>query len=200
MWLLRGWNHVSSVAQRMFITAMVRFYPPIRRGRNNIMTVSAISNRVDYDGDDAVVAFGFSFPIIDTSDLKVYVRTTATGAEVLQAETTDYVVSATNNDYSTGGTVTMVVAPAATETLTIVRAMPVTQVSTFEDSKVLRVAALEAAVDKLTMLVQDLIEIVDRCVKAPVTDAVSLTYEAGNSVARASTSVIWDADGNLDES
>lgn len=164
------------------------------------MSISGTTNRVDYDGDDAVVAFAFTFPIIDTSDLKVYVRTTATGAEVLQDETTHYTVSATNNDYSTGGTVTMVTAPASTETLTIVRAVPVTQEAGFVDSGVLRLAAVEAAMDKLTMLVQDLIEVVARCVKAPVTDDASLDYEAGNSVDRASTDLVWDADGSIDES
>lgn len=155
---------------------------------------------MDYDGDGAVVAFSFSFPIIDTSDLKVYVRTTSTGARVLQTETTDYVVSATNNDYSTGGTVTMVTAPASTETITIVRAVPVTQEANFADSGKLRLAAVVAAMDKLTMLVQDLTEIVARCVKAPVSDDVSLDYEADNSVGRASKSLVWDASGNIDES
>nr|MBC8217323.1 hypothetical protein [Planctomycetota bacterium] len=158
--------------------------------------VTGVSNRVDYDGDDATVAFAFTCPITETSDLDVYVRTIATGVAVAQAETTHYSVSATNNDYSTGGTVTMVAAPASTETLTIVRAMPATQEAEFADSGVLRMTALEGALDKLTMLVQDLTEVVARCPKAPVTDDGPVMV-LPNSVDRGDKWLIFDSEGGV---
>lgn len=160
--------------------------------------VTTTTNRVDFDGDDSTVAFSFSFPLPEgPSDLEVRVRTIATGVEVLQVLTTDYSVSATNNDYSTGGTVTMVVAPAATESLTILRASAETQQSVFSDSGVLRLSALEAAYDKLTMIAQDHTEKLARAILGKPTDSTALTYGAVNSFSRASSYLFWGDDGSL---
>jgi hypothetical protein len=162
--------------------------------------VSTTTQRVSYTGDGSDTTFDFSFPIEDTSDLLVYERVTSTGVETLQTETTHYSLSATNNDYSSGGTVTMVTAPAATKTLLLIRAMPITQETTLSDSGVLRLAALEAAYDKLTMLVQDATEKINRAILIPRTDSTSLTTEATNSVDRASTFLYWGSDGALSSS
>jgi hypothetical protein len=64
-----------------------------------------------------------------------------------------------------------------------------------QDAKVLRMAALETAYDKLTLLVQQHTEILGRCFKIPVGE--STTVAATSSVDRASTTLVYDASGNL---
>jgi hypothetical protein len=68
-------------------------------------------------------------------------------------------VTATNNDFSSGGTVTTTSTYASGVTLTIYADIPETQDATMQDAKVLRMAALETAYDKLTLLVQQHTEI-----------------------------------------
>lgn len=143
-----------------------------------------------FTGDDLTVAFVFSFPIETGSsgshaDLEVHLITTATGNSVEQTETTHYAVSATNNNFSSGGTVTMVTAPATTETLLIIRSTPQTQQASIGTSGVR--LTIQDAIDKLTKEIIDLQESDNRSLKFPKTDSTSITSEISNSVSRAST-------------
>lgn len=145
--------------------------------------------------DNSTTGFAFSFPITATSDLQVILRTVATGAETVLTETTDYTVSATNNDYSAGGTVTTVSTYSSAYTLTIRGATPKTQATDLEDRGVLRLEAIEDALDKLTMIVQELAEELARAVRVPRTEA-GATTELDDSVNRASKVLGFDSSGN----
>lgn len=70
-------------------------------------TVPDISNTANYSCNGSTTSFAFSFPIpsTDTSQITVILRTVATGEADTLTEVIDYTVSATNNDYSSGGTV-----------------------------------------------------------------------------------------------
>ena len=154
-----------------------------------------------YACNGSTVNFAFDFPLPepeDTSDLVVILRTLATGDEDPLTETTDYTVSAVNNDYSGGGTVTTVSTYSSAYRITILRNTPKTQNAslTESDTSVLRVAALEDAYDKLTMLVQQLQEELDRCIKVPRSDT-SITVELDDSVSRASKYPAFDSAGNV---
>lgn len=137
-----------------------------------------------FTGDGSTTEFAFTFPIINTSDLEVWLRTTSTGDQAQQTETTHYSLSATNNDYSSGGTVTMVTAPASTQKLLLLRATPQTQNSDIGASGVL--LTLEKELDKQQRQLIDLQEAVNRCPKFPETDATTLSSQIPNSVSRAS--------------
>lgn len=160
-------------------------------------SITTTNTRVDYSTDNLTVAFTFAFPIISTSDLVVLLRDTTAGTEEVLTEVTDYAVSAVNNDFTTGGTVTTVATHASGSTLTILRDTPDTQQSTLSDSGVLRLAILEDSYDKLTMLVQQLQEQLDRVPYAPRSDATTLTYETPSSVERAGKNMGWDSSGNV---
>jgi len=156
-----------------------------------------------YACNGSTVNFAFDFPLPepeDTSDLVVILRTLATGDEDPLTETTDYTVSAVNNDYSSGpgGTVTTVSTYSSAYRITILRNTPKTQNAslTESDTSVLRVAALEDAHDKLTMLVQQLQEELNRCIKVPRSDT-SITVELDDSVSRASKYPAFDSAGNV---
>ncbi len=161
-------------------------------------TVSDATNKVTYTGNGSTKAFAFTFPIIDTSDMVVILRTIATGAEEVLDETTHYTLSATNNDYSSGGTVTTVGATAYSSayTLTLIRNVPESQDADLEDSGVLRLESLEDAMDRLTLQVQDLEEELGRCLKFPRSE--TNTSQLANSIDRASTTLIFDSSGDLD--
>jgi len=147
--------------------------------------------------DGSNTTFTFDFPILATSDLVVVLRTVATGAESVLTETTDYSVSATNNDYLSGpgGTVTTESTYSSAYTLTILRDTPDTQATVLRDTGELRLSAMQEALDKATMLIQQLQEELDRCVKIPRSE--SLTTMLDDSVSRASMVVGCDSAGNM---
>ena len=127
------------------------------------MTVASATSRKSFTGDDATVAFGTS-PMVffDNTDLQVYLVTTATGASVLQTLTTNYTVS---GGAGSTGTVTMVTAPASTETLVIVRVLPLTQGDDFVNNDINDAEVLEDRLDKLTMIAQQLDDAADRALR-----------------------------------
>lgn len=154
---------------------------------------STIARESLFTGDGSTTAFAFTFPIVNTSDIEVWLRTTATGAQTQQTETTHYSVSATNNNYTSGGTVTMVTAPASTQKLLILRATPQTQLGDIGSSGVL--LTLENNDDKLQRQLIDLQEEVNRCLKFPKTDATTLSSAIDDSVSRASQGLGFTSTG-----
>jgi len=118
------------------------------------MTVSSALDRKTFTGNDVTVAFATT-PVVFflETDLQVYVITTATGVSVLQSLTTDYSVA---GGAGAVGTVTMLTAPASTETLLIKRVVPATQLADFVNNDASDAEVAEDALDKLTMLAQQL--------------------------------------------
>ncbi len=154
---------------------------------------STIARESLFTGDGTTTAFAFTFPIVNTSDLEVWLRTTATGAQSQQTETTHFSVSATNNNFTTGGTVTMVTAPTSAQKLLILRATPQTQLTDFGSSGVH--LAIENSDDKMTRQIIDLQEAVTRCLKFPKTDATTLTSIMDDSITRASQRLGFNSSG-----
>jgi hypothetical protein len=156
-------------------------------------TVSSTTCRVSHSCNGSSTEFAFTFPIIETDDLVVIHRVNSTGVETVLTETTNYSVAATNNDFSSGGTVTTVSTYASGITLVLLRNTDMDQDADLEDSGVLRLETLEDEYDKLTMIVQELQEELNRCLKYPRSDSSDLSSELPNSVSRASTTLIFDA-------
>ena len=161
-------------------------------------TVTDASCRAEFSCDGSTTTFDFTYPILATSDIVLIHRVIATGVETVLTETTHYSLSATNNDYSSGGTITTVATYGSTVSLTAIRDIPDSQGATLQDSGVLRLASIEDALDKLTMLHEQQQEELDRCLKYPKSDASSLSSYIPNSVDRASTTLIFDSDSEPD--
>lgn len=142
----------------------------------------------------STVAFTFTFPYEDTSEILVYERVITTGVPDLKTETADYSVSPASSE--SGGTVTFVTAPESTVTVHIVRATPKTQQNDIDAQTFISLASLEASHDKAMKAIQENAETIDRCIKIPVTDSTGLTTEVGNSVDRVNKNVTFDNDGN----
>jgi microcystin-dependent protein len=160
-------------------------------------TVTETTNKTTYDCNGSVTNFVFSFPIVgtDTSQIMVILREESTGDETTLAETTHYTVSAVNNDYSGGGTVTTVDTYSGDYQLTILRDTPRTQTTDLTESRILRASTLENAYDKITLIAQDLYELLDRSLKLPKTDTQT-DLEIPDSVTRANKYLAFDDDGD----
>lgn len=135
------------------------------------MTVIDTTRKVKTVGTGSQTAFTFTFPVLDEGDLEINVITTSTGVKVLQVITTDYTVSL--NTITEGGTVTMIVAPASTEDLLIVRNVDVTQPTDIPNRGSVQESQLEDAYDRAIMITGQLQEQLDRAALQDIADTGS---------------------------
>lgn len=138
------------------------------------MAITTLNNRVSYAGDDASTVFSFPNKFILDADLVVIIRD-ALDVETVQTITTHYTVAGAGVD--AGGTVTMITPPATGETLIIYRDPSPTQELDLRENDSAPAEAQETAYDKLTMLVQRLIDIDERTISLSdgFTDTFDLT-------------------------
>jgi len=138
------------------------------------VTVSTTSIKNSAAGNGSTTAFSFTFKVFASSEVKVYVRTDSTGAETLKAEGTgsaNYSVSGVGS--ASGGTVTFVTAPASGETVVIRRNTAQTQGTDYVENDPFAAEDHETALDKLTHIVQEVQEQLDRSIKASRTNTIS---------------------------
>jgi len=156
-----------------------------------------ISRSGPYAGAGTTGPFTVGFRFLASSHLQV-IRTSADGLDVTLALTTDYSVSGAGGS---SGSVTLVVALASGERLTIVRDVPFTQLADYVENDAFPAESHENALDLLTMQTQQLDEISARSLTLPATVAGVSTElpspEAGKVIG-------WNATGtelqNLDAS
>jgi len=154
------------------------------------MTVSSTTSKVSYTGNGLTTAFAVPFYFLEAADLQVILRSGTT--ETVQALTTNYTV--TGAGVSSGGTVTMLTAPAAAVTVTIRRNIEATQETDLLPNDRLPAESLETALDKATMLAQQLGEESARSIKFPASDAV-MSSQVPAASARASKFLSFDSNG-----
>ena len=137
------------------------------------MTVSAPTTYPEQFACNGLLTdFDFTFGIYESSELEV-IHTDADGVETVLTETTHYTVSATNSDFSTGGTISTVATYALGVTLTARMAVPLTQESDFVDNQATLYETFELGLDKLTRICQQLEESIGR--------GLSFTKSSGES-------------------
>lgn len=117
------------------------------------MTISSTASKISYLANGVTIAFAFPYLFLASSDLKVTVS--ADNVDDLQTITTDYTVSGAGNP--SGGTVTFVTAPTNGSTVTILRQTPKTQTTDYVPNDRFGAETHEAALDKLTMAVQEMV-------------------------------------------
>jgi hypothetical protein len=126
------------------------------------MTVLNSNNKHVYNGNGVTVNFPYTFTLADTSHMKVYWTNAAGQIYLLSA---GYTVDTVNKwvTYLYGG-----VALPTGHKLTLLREVPNTQLTDLQNQRSLDMLQLEAAYDKLTMMAQQLNEVLSRCLKYPV--------------------------------
>lgn len=135
------------------------------------MTVSSTNRKAGpYYGNGVTAAFPFSFKVFAASDLLVVKTNLTTGVDTVLA-TTDYSVSLTadtTGGYS-GGTVTLTAgALASTYTLTITSSILYTQNTDLTNNGGFYPKVINSALDRLTILCQQLLEQVSRSLKLSI--------------------------------
>lgn len=123
------------------------------------MTVSSTTSRVTYATDGSSTAFPVSFYFLANADLVVLLVDADGNSETLVL-TTDYTVSGAGVE--SGGTVTLLSAPAPGYTIVIYRDPAVTQLTDYAPNDPFPAETHERALDKLTMICQRLYERVAR--------------------------------------
>lgn len=116
------------------------------------MTISTTTRTVTHNGNGVAVNFTYPFKIDDAAGLLVYLKSGS--VFVLKTLGTDYSLTGVRNPG--GGTVTFVVAPAsATGNVRFLRRTALTQLVDYITNDDFPAEIHEAALDKLTMAVQD---------------------------------------------
>lgn len=123
------------------------------------MTVSNLSNRVDYTGNGVTSVFSYAFRILEDADLTV-ITTDLSGVEHTLTLDTDYTVSGAGS--YTGGNVTLTVALADEWGLTIKRVLSLVQSTSITNEGAFLREIIEQAFDRAAMVDQQLQEQIDR--------------------------------------
>jgi len=160
------------------------------------MTLSTTTVSQSYSGNGSTTAFTFTFPINSTSELKVIERS-ATGAETVKSEGTGSANYSIVDNGASGGTVTMVTAPASGTTLVLIRDTSLTQESDYVENDPFAAETHEDALDKLQMQIQEVQEEVDRSMKLSRTNTMTSTEFTNSATDRASKVLAFDSSGEL---
>lgn len=148
-----------------------------------------------YPGNDVAIAFNYNFRVDSENQLKVF-ETDDNGTTTELTLTTDYTVSGVGND--AGGQVTRVAGALPTGYTWYIRSNYIpTQPTDFESQGGFFPDIHEAALDKLTFLLQQIEELVDRGIRfdESVSDIGVLTI-SGDAATRANQVVAFDATGS----
>lgn len=138
------------------------------------MSISSTNRKAGpFNGNGAQTSFPFTFKVFLASDLYV-VLTDANGAETVQTLTSQYTVSLNaNQDTNPGGNVIMITAPPTGYMLTLGSQVPQTQGLQIGSLGNFDPSAINGALDRLTILAQQLAEQVGRAVKTTFSSTTS---------------------------
>lgn len=175
------------------------------------MSVDNTNNRGQYTGNGtttifAVASSGVAIPFFATSDLVVTLFDTTAGALVSPAPvlgggaTYDYTVAGTvapdSGEYLTAN-VTFNTAPLGNHRVTIQRAVPATQDVALQDNSKFPAAVITAALDRLTILVQQALAAAGQSLQFPASDPIGLSAMLPASAARANLFAAFDGLGQM---
>lgn len=137
------------------------------------MAIETTANRISYAGNGVTTGFAFPYKFLSNADLVVTIRNNTTGVETVKTITTHYTVAGAGED--SGGTVTMLVAPTASESLIIYNDPAATQGVDLRENDSLPAEVVERVFDRLTILIQRLKDRVNRTVR--LSDGFSPSFD-----------------------
>ncbi len=125
------------------------------------MTLSTTINKEIFVGDGAIKIFAVTYRVISATHIEVYL------AGVLQVSGFTVVLNS-NQDTTPGATVTFTAAPGIDVSVTILRVVPLTQLTDYQPFDAFPAESHETALDKLTMSIQQQQEQIGRSPQLPV--------------------------------
>ena len=170
----------------------------------NDMTISSTTRVAGpFSGDGTASTFPFAFKVFEDTDLYVATLDVAAGAIAVLTLDSDYSVTLNaDQDTSPGGSVTLIATGvagatlAAGYTLTVTTDMAALQGLDLTNGGGFYPDVINAALDTLTILVQQLQTQLGRTVQAPLVDAAP-TMALPPAAERAGTVLMFDGNGNL---
>ena len=160
------------------------------------MTVSSLSVKNSYNGDNSTTSFAYTFPIHSTSELQVILRA-ANGTETVQTITTHYSIV---DNGAAGGQVNFVTAPATGVAVVLLRDTNLTQETDYISNDPFPAETHEAALDKLTLQQQELQEELNRAIKISRSNDIASSEITQTASARAGKLLAFDSSGDLEVS
>lgn len=169
------------------------------------MSVSTTANKVIFPGDGSSTTFAFANMVgspLTKAAFQLELTTAAGVVTILPSNAWTLVLTAAvaPNLWGIGGSVTYPIGASPTaipagSTLTLLRTVALTQGTSFATQGANLPSAIEAAVDNLTLITQQLFEQVSRAIQAPEVDGVALS-ELPVKALRASLFAGFDSNGN----
>ena len=144
------------------------------------MTLTTENNSKEYTANGVTLVFAYDFLVNDEDDLKVYLD------GVLQSS--GYTVDGIG--VATGGNVTFSVAPGDQVRVSIYREVEMTQEVDYIPYDPFPAETHESALDKLTMLIQQVFEITSRAITAPIGSDPEVDYSL--PLYDAGKGIMWD--------
>jgi len=156
------------------------------------MTVSTTTTRTSYSGNGVTTDFAFPYKFLADGDL-VVLLVDQNDNYTVQTIATHYTVSGAGAD--AGGTVTMTSPPSSTESLVIYRDTEITQEVDYITGDAFPAETHETALDKLTLVTQEIRSSVDRSLQASFTDT-TVSMELPAASVRADKLLQFDTNGS----
>jgi len=167
-------------------------------------TVNSVVDKIIYLGDGHSTVFSFPYSIYLATDLAVYETVSSTTNTTQLTLNTNYsitltAISGVTGAYTAtinlaGGSSPAGVLPVGTQ-LTILRSLPLTQLINISDYSATPAATWNQALDRATILTQQMQEQINRAILAPVNSTAPSGYTLPNPVANAY--IGWDATGTF---
>jgi hypothetical protein len=149
----------------------------------------AVINQTPYTeatGNGVTTVFPFNWLTLEKTDLSVYLD------GVLKTVDVDYTVTGLGN--VNGGQLTFLTAPASSVKVTIIRTMPRTRSTDYQNLGDFNADTVDADVDRVVLLVQDLHAQLNRMIRAPTYEVTSLN-QLPPAAARANSLLGFNAAG-----
>lgn len=145
------------------------------------MTIETTANRISYTGSGTTGPFSFPYYFLADGDLTVIKTTIADGTEETLTITTDYTVSGAGE--AAGGSVTLVATLSSSYKLTIIRAPDILQPADYPANDRFPAATHEEALDRATMILQRLKDLIDRSFRLSDGDVSGISLILSNLAA-----------------
>ena len=161
------------------------------------MTVSSTTTKKSANGDGSNDTFPYDFKIFDDDDIAVVIRTDSTGAEATKTKTTHYTVTGVGS--ASGGNVVFTSGniPVSGETVVLLRNTARTQLTDYVANDPFPAESHEDALDKLTLITQELEEEIGRSLKVSQTNIIATSEFTDDATARANKVLGFDGSGDL---
>jgi hypothetical protein len=158
------------------------------------MTISSTTVRNSYSGNGSTTVFAYTFKILDDDEIQVIIRS-STGTETTKTKTTHYTVSGVGS--SGGGNITFLTAPGSTETVVLKRNTTKTQETDYVANDPFPANSHEEALDRVTMIAQEIQEELGRSIKLSKTNTMTSTEFTVGAVDRANKILAFDSNGEI---